>query len=59
MLIYPTISECLILWALFCAVAGFFIGYGKILAANVLVVFLIIAGFFLEIGAHIFNLIIK
>jgi hypothetical protein len=57
--IYPTIGEVIVLWVLFCVVGGFFIGYGKIVFINAIICILTMAGFFLAIGIHFFNLLIS
>jgi len=58
-MIYPTFWECVVLWILFCAVGGFFIGYAQVVFINIILCILIIVGFFLAIGINFFNLLLQ
>ena len=57
-MIYPTIGELVVLWILFSVIGGFFIGYDKVVFINIIIGLLTVAGFFLAIGIHVFNLLI-
>lgn len=58
-MVYPTIWEVIILWVLFSVVGGFFTGYRFMILVHIVIVVLIIVGFFLGIGIHGFNLLIN
>lgn len=59
----PTIPEILVLWVIMSIVIGFFIGFTRILFLNLFAILgiagCIVAGFFIGIGIHIFEMYLK
>jgi len=53
---FGTLGEGIVLWVLANIVCVVFVGYRNILILNIVVTILIMLGFFIGIGSHIFQI---